>query len=122
LIKKKDLIWSHTNEFHKHSMTVEYCTRTRVRFWSARSYIGRTAPGGTSRGGIFWWSYCLLYLSFIAYCSKQLIFIDLSDIFICFCPYRCLPPPLHIDLPKKWRKNSILAHLRGLFSTEGLKW
>jgi len=36
----------------------------------------------------------LVVLSFIAFSNKQLIFIDLSDIFICFLSIQLyLPPP-----------------------------
>jgi len=103
-------------------------SKLKNQVWRHFSYVhcvasgsGGIAPGGTSKGGIFWWSYYLLFLSFTAYCNKRLILFYWFIKYIClfFCPYRCLPPPLHIDLSKKNEKNSFLAHLRDLFATEG---
>jgi len=54
----------------------------------------------------------LSVIALFAYSNKLLIFIDLFDIFICFCQFSYFPS---INLPKRLRKNSFLAHLRGLF-------
>jgi len=67
--------------------------RSSMKIWSRcwpsdMAYLGGsegwTVPSDISRGSIFWRSYCLLFLSFIAQCNKRLIFIDLLDIFIWF--------------------------------------
>jgi len=48
----------------------------------------RAATSGVARGfaseGTFLMELLLVILSFIAYCDKQLIFIDLFGMFICF--------------------------------------
>jgi len=89
-------------------LTLENTYRSAV---SGVAIGGRTAPGGTSRGGFFFlWSYCLL--SFSASFNKRVIFIDVLHIIIYFLSTQMSSnAPSILNCRKKNREKLVLSTL-----------